>query len=73
MGMPAATIGVTHPFEVVAETKVVAFICLRDADADIGCCVDGVADAETWGHLKVGGRPRVMRLGGSLCFPDVPS
>ena len=73
MGMPAATIGVTHPFEVVAQTKVVAVICFRDAYSDIGCCVNGAADAEPWGHLKVGGRPMVVHLGGFLRLPTVPS
>ena len=36
MGMLAATIGITHPFEVVAQTKVAAVICLGHAYADIG-------------------------------------
>ena len=73
MGIPAAAIGVTHSFEVVAEEKLAAVICLRDADSVIGCCVDCAADVETWGHLEVGGLPRFLRLGGGIIFPAVPS
>ena len=73
MVMPAITIVFTHSFEVVAEAKVVAVICFRDAYSDIGCCVNGAADAEPWGHLKVGGRPMVVHLGGFLRLPTVPS
>ena len=72
MGMPAATIGVTHPFEVLDQTKVVAVIAFRDADANIGCCINGAADAETWGHLEMGGWPRDLCLGGGLCIPAAP-
>ena len=73
MVMTAATIVVTHPFEVVAQKEVASFICLRHTYANVGYCVDGAADAETWGHLEVGGRPWVMRLGGGLGLPVVPS
>ena len=73
MGMPAATIGVTHSFEVVAEAEVATTICFRGADSIIGCCFDCAADAETWGHLQVGGRPWVLRLGGGLTFTVAPS
>ena len=62
MGMAATTIGVTHPFQVISHTKVAGVICFRDTYADIGYCVDGAADAETWGQLEVGGRPMVLRL-----------
>ena len=49
MGMHAAIIGVTPPFEVVSQTKDMAVICLRNAYADVGCYIGGAADAETWG------------------------
>ena len=72
MGILAATIVVTHPFEVVILTKVVAVICLRNAYDDIGCYIDGTPDVETLGHLEVGGWPRVLLLGGSLGILAVP-
>ena len=69
MGVTAAKIVVTHSFEVITDAEVASVIHVWDVNNLLFCGMDCVADLETWGHLKVGGKPRFLNF--ALALPPL--
>ena len=60
MRVKAATISVSHPFEVVTKAKVVAIIGFRDVNSLVIRRINGAAVLELFPDLQFLGRPRVL-------------
>ena len=67
MGVTATIVAVTHPFEVINNTKISAIICGEDVTPQNHRYINGPYDAETEESLKCWGRPEVM-----LCHMLLP-